>query len=614
MTALAAWRWVRRPELLAPALHGVAALATRIVVGWTMLRLGLAHAGALAATAQEIASHGVPLPAAAAVMLVALELAGGAGILLGLGTRLWALLLGAMMIAALATTARMRFVEAAVPGGEIGLLEVVPLVLLMLLAWLAIRGAGRWSLDRAVERYLAVRRSLAQAADPTAPTRIVILGGGFGGMYAAMELERIFADDPHVRITVVNQDNFLLFTPMLHEVAASDLDLTHIVSAARKLLSHAEFVNGEVRAVDLERREVVVAHGEEGGRHRLQYDHLVLGLGSVTNFYGLPGLESGAFTMRTLGDAIALRNRLIASMEEANVVADPDRRARLLTFVVAGGGFAGVETIAAINDFARETRRYYPGLREGDIRMVLVHSGDRILPELSPRLGVYAQDKLAARGVEIRLETRVKGLGEVGVQFGDGEVLPSRTLVWTAGTSPHPLLATLTCPKQKGRIAVDATMAVPGCPGVWSLGDCAAVPDLVRGGTCPPTAQHATRQGTVLAGNIAAAIRGERLREFRFRMLGQLAALGRRSGVAQILGLRFSGFVAWWLWRAIYLLKLPGFERKVRVALDWSLDLLFTKDLVMCPSDRAPAARRTACDAVPAASAADVEPAAPARR
>ncbi|MFO1077182.1 MAG: FAD-dependent oxidoreductase [Planctomycetota bacterium] len=561
-----------RRDVMPSTLHAIAALASRLLVGYTFVR------------------HG-DLVVADPPLLVTLLLAlGGICLLAGVGTRLCALLLAGHMILLLATAERMRLVAATVPGGDFGLLEVAPLVLLMLLFWLAVRGAGRFALDQALQRRLAARAATVRAADAVEPTRIVILGGGFGGLYAGMRLERIFADDPHVEVTVVNQDNFLLFTPMLHEVAASDLDLTHVVSATRKLLQHARFVNGEVRGIDLARRTVTIAHGEERREHRLRYDHLVVGLGSVTNFYGLPGLAEGAFTMRTLGDAIALRNRLIASMEEASVVDDPEQRARLLTFVVAGGGFAGVETIAAINDFARETLRFYPRLSPADLRVVLVHSGDRILPELSGSLGRYAQEKLTARGVEVRLQARVQALNARGVALADGTELPTRTLVWTAGTAPHPLLATLPCAKERGRIVVEATMAVPQHPGIWALGDCAAVPDLVRGGSCPPTAQHATRQGTTLADNLAAAMRGRPLRPFRFRMLGQLAALGRRSGVAQVFGMRFSGFVAWWLWRSIYLSKLPGFERKVRVAVDWSLDLLFTKDLVKCPTDRGPAA------------------------
>jgi len=218
--------------------------------------------------------------------------------------------------------------------------------------------------------------------------------------------------------------------------------------------------------------------------------------------------------------------------------------------------------------------------------VVLVHPGAVILPELSEKLGRYAQKKLAARGIELCLETKVRGFSDDGVELSDGTVIETANLVWTAGTAPNPLIAQLACSKERGRIVVDEFLQVAGWPGVWSLGDCACVPDTVRGGTCPPTAQHASRQGKVLARNIQAVIRGGRMRPFAFSTLGQLAAIGRRTGVASVLGINFSGFVAWWMWRTIYLSKLPRFERKVRVALDWTLDLLFTKDLVQCPTGR----------------------------
>ncbi len=252
----------------------------------------------------------------------------------------------------------------------------------------------------------------------------------------------------------------------------------------------------------------------------------------------------------------------------------------LLTFVVAGGGFAGVETMAAINDFAREALKFYPHLREDQLRMVLVHPGDVILPELGPKLGAYAQRKLAERKVDIRTNTKIIGAGPREVTLDDGSRLLTNTLVWTSGTSPHPLLACLSCQKERGRITVNACLEVPEWPGVWALGDCACVPDPRTGMPYPPTAQHAIRQGKVLAQNITAAVRGGAKRPFEFRTLGLLAAIGRRTGVANILGVNFSGFAAWWLWRTIYLSKLPRLEKKVRVALDWTLDLIFSKDIV----------------------------------
>jgi NADH dehydrogenase len=419
-------------------------------------------------------------------------------------------------------------------------------------------------------------------------TRVVILGGGFGGLYVALELEKTLARDPDVEITLVNRENFFLFTPMLHEVAASDLDLTNIVNPVRKLLRRVNFFAGDVERINLECKTVQVSHGFDHHHHEMPYDHLVIALGSITNFYNLPGLEERALTMKSLGDAIHLRNRLIAHLEEADTECCADVREPLMTFVVAGGGFAGVETIAGINDFVRHALRFYPNLRESDLRMVLVHPGPVILPELGERLGAYAQKKLAERGVEIRVNTKVTGVADEGVELSDATFLRSKTLIWTAGTSPNPLLAPLPCLKEHGRVLVEETLEVKDWPGVWALGDCALVPDVHTGKYCPPTAQHALREGRVLAQNITAAVRGGAKKKFSFKTIGQLAAIGRRTGVASILGFNFSGFIAWWMWRTIYLSKLPRFEKKLRVALDWTLDLVFSKDLVQYLTFRAP--------------------------
>jgi NADH dehydrogenase len=425
----------------------------------------------------------------------------------------------------------------------------------------------------------------------TSTKRIVILGGGFGGLYTALQLEKTLARDSDVEIMLINRENFFLFTPMLHEVAASDLDITHIVNPVRKLLRRVNFFDGGVESIDLPARRLVVSHGKDIGgthAHELEYDHLVLALGSITNFYNLPGLEERALTMKSLGDAIDLRNRLIANLEEADFECSCEPRERLLTVVVAGGGFAGVETIAGVNDFLREALEFYPHLREDMLRVVLIHPGAVILPELGEKLGVYAQRKLAERGVEIRVNTRVSGISEAGVTLSDGSMIPTKTLVWTAGTSANPLLETLPCKKERGRVIVNEFLEVPDWPGVWALGDCALIPDRQTGTYCPPTAQHALREGKVTAQNITAAVRGKQKKPFVFSTFGQLAAIGRRTGVANIMGITFSGFIAWWLWRTIYLSKLPRLEKKVRVALDWTLDLLFSKDLVHFPTSHAP--------------------------
>jgi NADH dehydrogenase len=421
--------------------------------------------------------------------------------------------------------------------------------------------------------------------------RILILGGGFAGLQAARRLERLLRRLAGVEVMLVSRENFFAFTPMLHEVAASDLDLTHVVSPIRALLKRTRFFLGDVEAVDLEARRVRVAHGSGPHRHghELDYDQLVIALGSTTNFFGLPGLEQHALTLKSLGDAIALRNRLIAGLEEADTECAQRLgiRTALTGFVVAGGGFAGVETLAALNDFAREALRAYPNLSERDLRMLLVEAGDRLLPELDARLGAYARRKLERRGVEVRLGTRVVRADSDAVELSDGTRIPTRTLLWTAGTAPHPLLASLACAKQKGRLLVTPELRVVGQASVWALGDCAWIPDS-QGNPYPPTAQHALRQGDRVARNIAALLQGEAPQPFAYRMQGQLAALGRRAGVAQLFGLRFSGFVAWGLWRAIYLAKLPRAEKKLRVALDWALDLLFAKDLVQYSTGQSP--------------------------
>ncbi|HSF68300.1 MAG TPA: NAD(P)/FAD-dependent oxidoreductase [Nitrospiraceae bacterium] len=409
---------------------------------------------------------------------------------------------------------------------------------------------------------------------------VVILGGGFGGVYTALEFEKILARESSFDVTIVNRENFFLFTPMLHEVASSDLDMTNIVNPIRKLLRRVEFFHGEVASIDLEQRQIRVTHGQTHHGHTLPYDHLILGLGSVTNFYGLPGLAERALTMKTLGDAIHLRNRMIAHLEEANFECAASLRKPLLTFVVAGGGFAGVETIAGMNDFLREALPFYPHLRPEMLRLVLVHSGPVILPELGEALGRYAYKQLSARGVEIHTHTKVVELSDREVCLSDGARITSTTLVWTAGTSPNPLLATLPCQTKGGRLLVNDCLEVPGWPGVWALGDCALIPDPLTGGSHPPTGQHALREAKTAARNVFASFQGSKAYPFRFKTLGQLAAIGRRTGVARILGFNFSGVVAWSLWRFIYLSKLPRIEKKVRVVLDWMLDIVFSKDLV----------------------------------
>jgi len=411
-------------------------------------------------------------------------------------------------------------------------------------------------------------------------TQIVILGGGFGGIYTALELEKRLRGDSTVEITLVNRDNFFLFTPMLHEVAASDLDPTDIVNPIRKLLKRTRLFVGDIRGIDLEKNTVLVCHGEEQHAHGLRYDHLVIAVGSVASFLNLPGVQQHALTMKSISDAMMVRSRLIEHLDEADFECCPALRESLLTVVVAGAGFAGVETAAAVNDLLRTAVKFYSNLSEDMVRVVLVEYGPAVLPELDRSLGVYTQQQLAARRIEIRLDTAVASMSERGVTLSDGTLIKTDTLIWTAGAAANPLLAPLSCAKEKGKLIVDGTLEVPGKPGVWALGDCAAIRDPGSGTLYPPTAQHALRQGKLLARNICATLRGGAKQLFAFSTIGQLAAIGHRAGVANIRGFNFSGFAAWWMWRTIYLSKLPRLEKKARVALGWSLNLFFSKDIV----------------------------------
>jgi len=427
------------------------------------------------------------------------------------------------------------------------------------------------------------------AQKPGGKRRILILGGGFAGAYTALHLEKRLAGAPDVEIVLAARENFVLFTPMLHEVAASDVEITDVVQPLRKMLRRTRVLIVEVESIDLARKQVRFLQRDLAKAFDVSYDQLVLAVGAVPNFYRIPGIEEHALTMKTLGDAILLRNRMIEALDVAANHPDETERKAMLTIVVAGGGFAGAETAGAVNDLLREAIKFYPNLREDMLRVVLVHAGDVILPELSESLGRYAQNCLSRRGLEIRLKTAVTGYDGKNLTLNDGTMVTTRLLIWTAGITPSPLLSRLPCGIQRGHILANAYLQVPDWPGVWTLGDCAFVPDPLNPGKFyPPTAQHAIRQAAVLARNIVAGMRGQELQPFRFKTLGLLAAIGRHAGVAEIFGVKFSGNIAWWLWRAIYLSKLPGFQNKVRVSLDWVLDVIFSKDIVELPTLRSP--------------------------
>ena len=347
----------------------------------------------------------------------------------------------------------------------------------------------------------------------------------------------------------------------------------------RRMLKRMQFVQADVRSIDLDAKRVHCTRDLRLVPLDLDYDHLVLALGSETNFFGMQGVAENAVTLKTLGDAALLRARVLAILEMASLEPDASVRKRMLTFLVAGGGFAGVETIGAINDLVHDALRYYPQLAPQEVRVVLIHPGEFVLPELGEKLGRYAQQKLAERGVEIFPRTKVTGYVNSLVAVSSGEAVPATTLIWTAGVTPNPVIAQLPCKSEKGRVVVDEFLEVPGFAGLWAIGDCAAVPDANTGGPQPPTAQHALRQARHAAKNIEAVLAGRQKKPFRFSTIGQLASIGHRHGVANILGMNFSGFIAWFLWRSVYLLKLPRLAKKTRVALSWLLEMIFSKDL-----------------------------------
>ena len=346
-------------------------------------------------------------------------------------------------------------------------------------------------------------------------TRILILGGGFAGVEAARYLDRTAAKRSDVEVTLVSRENFSLFTPMLHEVVASDLEPADICNPLRKLLRRVTVLNGEIETIDLAARRVTISYGIRELKRELPFDYLVLALGSETNYFGIPGVAEQALGIKTLRDAVILRNGVIAMLEAASVEPDPERRKRMLTFVVAGGGFAGVETVGAINDLARQSLRHYGRIDPREVRVILIHGGPVILPELGQALGLYAQEKLRERQVEIKLNTKVIGYADETVHCDDGESVPAAMLVWAAGVSPSPILKDTPFELQRGRIVVDSTLEVPRFPGVWAVGDCAAIIDPTSKQPYPPTAQHAMREGRQVAKNICARMKGERSNSLR---------------------------------------------------------------------------------------------------
>ena len=407
-----------------------------------------------------------------------------------------------------------------------------------------------------------------------AKPRIVIVGGGFGGVYTARHLDRWLAAD-RAAVTLVCRDNFFLMTPLLFEAGSGGLEFRHAVNPIRPLLTRAQLVTAAVERIDLAGR-TVHATSAAGDRHSLPYDHLVLALGQNTDLGRIPGAEH-ALPFKTIPDAVRYYSLVVAAFERADVEPDPARRRRELTFVVVGGGLVGVELMGELTDFTHRLLRTYRQVRPEDVRLELLQHGPAVLPEMKGRLADYAHAQLAKRGVTVRTNTGAERIEPGRVHLPGGEVIEASVVVLAAGLTPNPVVAALDVPKERGRVKTDGCMRVDGHPGVWALGDCAAVPGP-DGKPYPTLAQHALREAKQLAKNLLAALDGQEPKPFVYHTLGTMAALGRHRGIADLMGVKVWGFPALCVWRAYYLLQMPRWGQRVRILLDWGASLVFRPD------------------------------------
>jgi NADH dehydrogenase len=414
---------------------------------------------------------------------------------------------------------------------------------------------------------------------PASP-RILIVGGGYVGMYSALRLQRkLRRDEAHV--TVVDQQSYMTYQPFLPEAAAGSLEPRHVVVPLRRVLRHCEVLTGRVTQIDHSRR-LVTMQPVAGPPREVPYDHLVVAAGSVARTLPIPGLREVAVGFKTVEEAIFLRNSVLSRLDVAATTKDPDIRRRALSFVVVGGGYAGIEAFAELEDMARGALRYYDGLTAKDMRWVLVEATGRIMPEVSTSLSAYTAERLTDRGMELHLNTRLVSCVDGHVVLDDGTEFDADTVVWTAGVRAHPLIAGTDLPyDSKGRLPCNAALQVQGVDAVWSAGDCAAVPDLTQPGELTgPSAQHAVRQARRLGDNLVASLRGRPLTEYRHKYVGSVASLGLHKGVAEVYGVKLRGYPAWFMHRTYHLSRVPTLNRKLRVTLDWTLSLFFRRDIV----------------------------------
>lgn len=411
-------------------------------------------------------------------------------------------------------------------------------------------------------------------------THILIIGGGFGGMNAALVLERLLKRRLKARVTLISRTNFYLFTPLLAEVVASLIEGRHAVNPIRRMLKRVRFIAGTVQRLDPDAREVSFVD-ENNRQHTLAYTHCILAPGSVTEFFGIDGLEEHAFTLKTLGDAIRIRNQVVRMLERADPL-PPEERRQLLTFAVVGGGLNGTEVAGELHDFVVAAVEDYQNIERKDIRMVLIEMRDRLAQEMPAQVGAYAKRNLESRGLEVWLDARVTSYRSGLIKIHDGRELRTDTTIWSAGVRPSPLIAFVEAERVQGddRLPTNEFLQVKGYETLWAVGDSALIPNGDDQPYQPPTAQHATRQGRHVARNLFAALKGKPLKPFRYHGIGMLATLGRHRGVGRILWLPLTGFLAWFAWRTYYLFALPRWERRIRVAFDWTLDLIFPPDIV----------------------------------
>lgn len=421
--------------------------------------------------------------------------------------------------------------------------------------------------------------------------RILILGSGFAGVETLKDLQKEFNNDKNIEIVLVSKDNFLLFTPMLPEVSTGMVETRHILTPVRSFCRKASFFQGEVESIDLEERKVFLKHSI--GRlsqpvslhtHILDYDFLVIALGSEPNFFGMRDIENHSFTMKDIDDAVTLRNHVINILEQANLeYNNRELCSKLLTFVVVGGGFNGIETVGALNDYVRGTiMKFYNNIYPQDVRIILVDAGKMILEQIDKDLGNYALKRLESKGVKFMLNTEVKNVTTEGILMKDGTSIPCYSVIWTAGVASSKMIATLKCEHDReNRIIANNYLEIPGYERVaYAIGDCASIINPSTGNAYPPTAQHAIRQGKTAAKNIIFEINGKGKKEqFDHKARGMMADIGKRDGIATLFGIKIHGFIAWWMWRTFYLGKLPTRSKRLKVLLDWTMDLFFKPDV-----------------------------------